>query len=95
MLKYGAIIINEDEVIESIQSTSKNINEDDNFYSLLNKVLRKQIFIFERELLKAEECMSQKNPGSNFFVGFENFLRLKLSCLQFVDNSPNKKDRQI
>ena len=77
MLKYGAIIINEDEVIESIQSTSKNINEDDNFYSLLNKVLRKQIFIFERELLKAEECMSQKIQVRTFMSILKIFYAYK------------------
>jgi hypothetical protein len=58
-VRNGAIIINEDEVIVSKQATPEYINEDDDLdddsYPILNKELRKQIFIFERELLKVEQ----------------------------------------
>ena len=58
-VRNRAIIINEDEVIVSKQATPEYINEDDDLdddsYPILNKELRKQIFIFERELLKVEQ----------------------------------------
>lgn len=58
-VRNRTIIINEDEVIASKQATPEYINEDDDLdddsYPILNKELRKQIFIFERELLKVEQ----------------------------------------
>ena len=46
-------------MIVSKYATPEYINEDDDLdddsYPILNKELRKQIFIFERELLKAEQ----------------------------------------
>jgi hypothetical protein len=42
-VRNGAIIINEDDDL------------DDDSYPILNKELRKQILIFERELLKVEQ----------------------------------------
>ena len=46
-------------MIASKQTTPEYINKDDDLdddsYPILNKELRKQIFIFERELLKVEQ----------------------------------------
>lgn len=62
MLKHGTIIINEDEVIATKQATPEYINDDDDLdddsYPILNKELRKQIIIFEREsFLKWNSCL--------------------------------------